>query len=171
MLGKKQAIVAAATGAWWSYLVLDFLTHAVVLAGWWRATEASWLAPSDLARRIPIAYGVFAIYCASLTILLTIVHGQQPRLLVGLHFGALVGLLFGITSAVGMYCLVQVPTSFLLVGPASTATASAGSGAAAAWILGGARRWSRVAVLFVAGVALFIGGVVAQNVLQLWPTQ
>jgi hypothetical protein len=171
MSGRRQAIVAAATGAWWSYLVLDFLTHAVVLAAWWRATEASWLPPLELARRIPIAYGAFAIYCASLTMLLTVVHGQQPSVLTGLRFGAFVGVLFGVTNALGMYCLVRVPASFLLVAPGSTAVASAGSGAAAAWVLGGARRWSRVGLLFAAGLVLFIVGVLAQNVLHAWPAE
>jgi hypothetical protein len=166
MSGRERTIAAAATGAWWSYVVLDFLTHAVVLAGWWRATGEFWLPPLELARRIPVAYGVFAIYCASLTMLLIVVRGQQPPVPTGLRFGALVGLVFGVTSALGSYCLVRVPSSFLLVGPASTAIASAGSGAAAAWVLGGTRRWSRVGVLFAAGLALLIAGVVAQNVLN-----
>ena len=70
MTERKQAVVAAAMGASWSYIVLDFLMHAVVLAPWWRATEAFWLPPLELAKRIPFAYGAFVIYCASLTVLL-----------------------------------------------------------------------------------------------------
>ncbi len=99
MRGKWKAIAAAATGAWWSYVVLDFLTHAVVLAGWWRTTEVFWLPPANLAKRIPVAYAVFAIYCASLTLLLHALRGQRPPVSTGLRFGALVGLVFGLTSA------------------------------------------------------------------------
>jgi hypothetical protein len=168
MSGTKRAIAAAATSAWWSYVVLDFLTHAVVLAAWWRATEAFWLPPPELARRIPVAYGVFAIYCASLTVLLTVIHGQQPPVLTALRFGAVVGLVFGLTSVLGAYCVVRIPPTFLLVGPAGTAVASAGAGAAAAWVLRGSRRWRRVGVLFGVGLALLLGGVLVQNVLHAW---
>jgi hypothetical protein len=165
---NRGAIAAAATGALWSYVVLDFLSHAVMLAGWWRATEAFWLPPADLARRIPVAYGVFAIYCASLTVLLEALHGKQPPVSAGLRLGALVGLIFGFTSALGMYCLVRVPLSFLLVGPLGTTVAFSGAGAAAAWVLSGGRRWRRVGVLFGAGLALLVVGVVAQNVPHAW---
>ena len=167
MSERKQAVVAAAMGASWSYIVLDFLLHAVVLARWWRATQASWLPPLELAKRIPFAYGAFVIYCASLTVLLTAVRGEQPPVLTGLRFGAFVGIVFGVTSALGAYSVVQMPISFLLVGPASTAIGSAGAGAAAAWILSDSRSWRRVGVLFVTGLALFILGVVAQNVLPI----
>lgn len=168
MSSERKAIAAAATGAWWSYVVLDFLTHGVVLAGWWRATGVFWLPPADLARRIPVAYGVFAIYCVSLTVLLDAVGGRQPPVSRGLRLGVLVGLVFGLTSALGMYCLVRVPLSFLLVGPPGATVASGGAGAAAAWVLCGARRWRRVGVLFAAGLALLVVGVVAQNVLHAW---
>ena len=167
MSERKQAVVAAALGASWSYIVLDFLLHAVVLAPWWRATQAFWLPPLELAKRIPFAYGAFVIYCASLTVLLTAVRGEQPPVLTGLRFGAFVGIVFGVTSALAGYSVVQMPTSFLLVGPASTAIASAGAGAAAAWILSGHRRWRRVGVLFAAGLAFFVVGVVAQNALRI----
>lgn len=167
MSERKQAVLAAAMGASWSYIVLDFLLHAVVLAPWWRATQGFWLPPLELARRIPFAYGAFVIYCASLTVLLVAVRGEQPRVLTGLRLGVLVGIVFGITSALGGYSVVQMPKSFLVVGPASTAINSGGAGAAAAWILSGSRKWRRVGVLFAAGFALFVLGVVAQNTLHI----
>jgi len=98
--------------------------------------------------------------------LLTVVLGEKPLLLTGLRFGALVGIVFGVISALGAYSILKMPTSFLLVGPASTAICSAGAGAAAAWVLGGARKWRRVGALAAAGLALFLIGVVAQNVLR-----
>ena len=165
MSERKQAAAAAAIGASWSYIVLDFLLHAVALAPWWRATQAFWLPPLELAKRIPFAYGAFVIYCATLTVLLIAVHGERPPVLTGLRFGVFVGVVFGVTSALGGYSVVRMPRSFLLVGPASTAIGSAGAGAAAAWILSGSRRWRRVGVLFTAGIALFVLGVVAQNAL------
>ena len=163
---RKQAIIAAAIGASWSYIVLDFMIHAVILASWWRATGVFWLSPLELTRRIPFAYGAFALYCAGLTVLLTVVHGKKPLLLTGLRFGALVGIVFGVISSLEAYSILKMPASFLLVGPASTAICSAGAGAAAAWVLGGGRKWRRVGTLAAAGLALFLIGVVAQNVLR-----
>ncbi len=167
MSDRNRAVVAAATGAFWSYIVLDFLMHAVVLAPWWRATEAFWLPPFELTTRIPFAYSAFATYCVSLTGLLAALRGEEPPVLTGLRFGALAGIVFGSTSALGTYSVVRMPMSFLLVGPVSTAIGSAGAGAAAAWILSGSRRWRRVGVLFVAGLGLLVLGVVAQNALRI----
>lgn len=62
----RRAFLAAATGAWCTYLVLDFMAHAVFLASYWRATETYWLPPLQLFRRIPLAYAVFAVQCAVL---------------------------------------------------------------------------------------------------------
>ena len=164
MGGRTRSIVAAATGATWTYVVLDFLMHAVVLAPWWRATSAFWLQPGELAWRIPFAYLAFVIYCASLTALLAVLHGDEPNVLTGLRLGAFVGIVFGVTSACGAYSVVRLPVSFLLVGPATTAIGSAGAGAAASWVLGGARRWRRVGILLGGGLALIVVGVVVQNV-------
>jgi hypothetical protein len=164
MSGKVRAITAAAAGATWTYVVLDFLVHAVVLAPWWRATHAFWLSPGQLAGRIPFAYFAFASYCAGLVLLLTLLHGEQPRVGTGLRLGAIAGIAFGVASTFGVYSIVQLPPSFLVVGPASTSVASAGAGGAASWVLSGSRRWRRVGVLLVSGMALFVGGIVVQNV-------
>ncbi len=164
MSGRTRAIVTAATGATWTYVVLDFLMHAVVLAPWWRATHAFWLPTAELAGRIPLAYLAFAIHCGSLTGLLTVLHGEKPTVFNGLRLGAFVGIVFGVTSTLGAYSVIRLPASFLLVGPASTAVGSAGAGAAASWVLGGSRRWRRVGVLLASGLALLVVAIVAQNV-------
>jgi hypothetical protein len=100
-------------------------------------------------------------------VLLTAVRGEQPSVLTGLRFGAFVGIVFGVTSALGGYSVVQMPISFLLIGPASTAIGSAGAGAAAAWILSGRRKCRRLGILFAAGLALLVLGVIAQNALRI----
>ncbi len=164
MSGNRQAIVVAATGATWSYIVLDFLIHAVVLPPWWRATQSFWLPPRELARHIPFAYVAFAIFCWSLTALLAALYGDRPPVVTDLRFGAIAGIVFGVTSALGAYSVVQLPTSFLVVGPASTGVASAGAGAAASWVLTGGRGWRRVGILLAVGFAVFVVGIVAQNV-------
>ena len=165
MADRSSAIVPAAVGAWLTYLPLDFLLHASFLAKWWHATEASWLPPLELARRIPIAYCAFGLYSAGLSWLLVAVHGRRPGIVTGLRFGTLVGALFGLSSTLGMYSLLPIPTSFLLVGTASTTIATAASGGAAAWVLAGGSEWRRVGALLGIALLLFVAGVVAQNLL------
>lgn len=156
----------AAAGAWWSYTVLDFLTHALVLAPWWRATAAFWLEPHEMARRIPLAYAGFAVYSLGLAVLLVVLKGEWPTVGMGLRLGAVLGLVFGVASTLGIYSAVDLPTSFLWVGPVGPAIASAGAGAAAAWVLGGARRWRRVGAVVGLGLLALVAGIVIQNALH-----
>lgn len=65
LAGSK--IIAATVAAWFIYLSIDFLIHAVILATWWKKTADYWLSPEDLFRLIPIGYASFAIYCGALT--------------------------------------------------------------------------------------------------------
>ena len=56
MSGRGQAIIPSVVAALWSYVVLDFAIHAVVLAAWWRDTGAFSLSPIEMAKRIPVGY-------------------------------------------------------------------------------------------------------------------
>jgi hypothetical protein len=161
----RSHVVPAFVAALWSYVVLDFVIHAVVLAFWWRATESFWLPPLELAKRIPFAYTAFAVHCLVLCLILWRVPGEISRVSRGLILGALLGLAWGIASALGVYSIVRAPLSFLLVGPASTTICSATAGTAAAWVQGGARRWRRVGLLVAVGFVVFVLGIVLQNVL------
>jgi len=160
----RSGVFPAAVAAWWSYVVLDFLTHAVVLASWWRSTQTYWLPPQELFNRIPIGYASFAVYCAALTWLLARMYGERAGVRIGLRFGAIAGLVFGLMSALGTYSLFRVPLPFFLVVPASTTVESAAAGAAAGWVLQ-ARPGRRLALVFGAGLLLIVVGVVAQNLL------
>jgi hypothetical protein len=166
MRDRARAVAPAAVGAWWAYVVVDFLTHAVVLARWWRATGAFWLAPHELARRIPIAYAGFAIYCLGLVALLVLLRGERPSVGTALRLGAIVGIAYGVASALCIYSAVDLPASFLLVGPAAVTVASATAGAAGAWVLGGVGRWRRVGAALGLGLLALIAAILAQNVLH-----
>jgi hypothetical protein len=150
--------------AWLIYLALDFLTHAVFLASWWRATETYWLPPIEMFRRIPLGYASFALYCAGLTWLLVRFYGDQLPVSRGVQVGFIGGLIFGLTTTVGGYSILRLPASLLLVAPATTAIESAAAGGAAAWVLRGARRWRRVGLIFGVTVLCFVVGVVIQSV-------
>ena len=169
MSGRGQAIIPSVVAALWSYVVLDFAIHAVVLASWWRDTGAFSLSPAEMAKRIPVGYASFAIYCLGLCVLLASERWARATVLTGVRLGAMVGAAFGLTFALGVYSIARVPRSFLLLGPVSTAICSAAAGGTAAWILAGVRRWRRVGLVVIGGLVVLILAVVAQNVLHMYP--
>jgi hypothetical protein len=157
---SEPTLLPAIVAAWCAYLVLDFLTHAVFLAVWWRATERYWLPPQELFWSIPFGYASFAIYCAALTWLLLRLYGRQPTLIAGLRFGAIAGLIYGTGSVLATYSVFRMPTSALLVWPASVTVGSTLAGVVAAWVLVADRPWRRVGLVVGAAIILFILGVV-----------
>lgn len=161
----RSAAHPAALGAWLAYLALDFLTHAVLLAPWWRATAAHWHAPAELFRRIPYAYLAFALYCGGLVWLLTRILGPRPALAPGLRLGGAAGLLFGLITALGNHSVLAVPVSALLVWPAAGAFASVGAAGAAIRVLRSARPGRSLRGILLAALAVFALGVVIQNLL------
>ena len=160
---SRRAFIPGALAAWLIYLGLDFLTHAVFLASWWRATEVYWLPPVEMFRRIPLGYASFALYCAGLTWLLVRLYGEHVTVSMGLRVGLIVGAAFGLTTAIGAYSILRLPASYLLVTPITIAVESSAAGGVGAWALRGARRWRRVGWVAGVTVLLFSIGVVAQN--------
>ena len=57
LAGSK--IIAAAVAAWFIYLSIDFLIHAVILTTWWKKTAGYWLSPE--VSTILANYAVFAM--------------------------------------------------------------------------------------------------------------
>jgi hypothetical protein len=157
-------LAAATVGAWIAFLALDFLSHAVVLAGWWMRTGAYWLPPLELFKRIPFAYASFALYSATLTYLLVRLHGPRPRPAAALRFGALAGSIAGAGTVLASYSVVNMPVSALLVWPASTLIESLGATLAAVSVLHAPRPWRRAGAVLAAALLLFIAGVVVQSV-------
>lgn len=157
-------LLPAAVAAWFAYLVFDFLLHAMLLAQWWRATESYWLPPRELVRRIPFGYASFAIYCTVLAWLLRRLYGDHLNLARGLRFGAIAGLVSGAATVIGTYSAFRMPPSALVVWPVSIILDSTTAGGIASWVLVAGRQWRRVGVVVVAAVALFIVGVVIQNI-------
>ena len=159
----RGAFWAAATGAWCTYLALDFMAHAVFLASYWRATGDYWLPPLELFRRLPLAYAVFAIHCAVLTWLLRRLYQDRLNMGTGLRFGAFAGLIFGTSSALGDYSVFRMPPSALIVWPMSVTAEWASAGAVAAWVLVAQRPWRRVALVFLVALVVFAVGAAIQN--------
>ena len=160
---RGAPVAAAIVSAWLVFLVLDFLAHAVILAAWWRATEAYWLPPMELFKRIPFGYAAFALFVGTMTWLLVRLRGPKPSMGEALRFGALAGLLAGAGSVMGTYSILDMPPSGLLVWTLSTVVESTGGAAAAAWTLRGPRPWRRVLLVLGLTIALFVVGVILQN--------
>jgi hypothetical protein len=165
-----SAFLPAVLAAWFIYLAFDFLTHAVILAGWWRATENYWLPPKELFRLIPFGYASFAIYCTVLTWLLRRLYGEHLNLATGLRFGAIAGVVSGMGSVLGNYSAFPMPASALLVWPASITLYSTAAGGAATWVLVGKRPWIRAGLIFALAILFLVLGVVLQNLFFPTPT-
>ena len=164
---SRTKILNAILAAWLVYLALDFLTHAVFLAAWWRATESYWLPPGILFTRIPFAYLSFGIYAAVLTSLMIKLIGPRLTILQGLWFGFLTGSIFGGISILSMYSVFPMPIGAFAVWPVSAAVDSAAAGAAAVYLLGASASWRRLIHIFVFTLVLLVVGVILQN--QLFP--
>jgi hypothetical protein len=121
-LTRRSWILAFLAG-WLGYLVADFWTHAVLLAAWWRATEAYWLPPLELFHRIPFAYVSFGIYTFGALWLTVRVLGLRPALGRTIGFGALLGLVMGAVAGLANYSVFPMPWTSLLVWPGSMAIA------------------------------------------------
>jgi hypothetical protein len=162
--GARARLLPASVAGWAAYLVIDFLLHAVFLAQWWRATESYWLPPIELLRRIPFGYASFAIYCAVLAWLLRRLYGDRLNLSRGLRFGAIAGLVYGLGYVLATYSAFHMPPFALVVWPASVLLESTVAGGVMSWVLVAGRPWRRAGVVIGAAVALFIVGVVLQNI-------
>ena len=157
-------LLPAVVAGWFTYLVIDFLMHAVILAQWWRSTASYWLPPRELFIRIPFGYASFAIYCVVLAWLLIRIYGEGLNLLIGLRFGAIAGFVSGLSSILGIYSAFRMPPSALVVWPLSILLDSTIVGGVMAWVLIAVRPWRRVGMVVLAAVVLFIIGVIIQNI-------
>jgi hypothetical protein len=158
-------MILATVAAWLMFLAVDFVLHAVFFAPWWKKNQEYWLPPLELFRMIPIAYLSFAVYCGALVWLFVRIHGDGRTLGAACRFGALCGLVFGVTTALANYSVFAMPRSMLVVWSVSFLIESTLACAAAFWVLQAQRPGRRVAAVFGAAVLLFIVAVVLQNLL------
>jgi len=158
-------IVAGAVAGWLIFVSIDFLFHAVIFAGWWKATASYWLDPEELFRMIPFGYATFAIYCAVLTWLYVRIQGDRRSFGTAFRFGGLAGLIFGALSILANLSVFRLPLSSLLVWPASFLIESAVACVVTSWVLDAERPWRRVGLALAAALILIIVGVVLQNII------
>jgi len=163
LAGSK--IIPAAVSAWFIFLSIDFLLHAVILATWWKKTADYWLSPEDLFLMIPIGYASFAIYCGALTWLYVRIVGDRRTIGTAFQFGAIAGLVYGVSTILANYAVFAMPSSLLLVWSGSILIESTLACATASWVLDAERSWRRVGLVFGAAVLIFIMSVVLQNLL------
>jgi hypothetical protein len=155
--------VPASVATWLGYVAADFIMHAVVLGPWWRSTATYWLPAGDLAKRIPLAYGAFAL--ASLAIVRLLMRFTGPRPFAGhaLRFGLLAGAIFGLVVTLTTFSVFAMPLSALLAWPASTSVAVGGAAVAGASVLRASRPWRQVLKVLLTTVVLSLAGVLVQS--------
>ena len=156
-------LLPAVVAAWFAYLVVDFMMHAVFLASWWRATERFWLPPSRLFERIPFGYTSFAVYCFALTWLMSRLYNHDINLIKGVRFGAIAGILSGVVFVLGTYSVFPMPPIALILWPLSSVLESTIAGGVAAWLLIAEHPWRRVTKVFGLSLAMFVIAIIIQN--------
>lgn len=162
---KNTVLIPATIAAWLAYFVIDFLMHAVILAGWWRKTESFWLSPEVLFQRIPFAYASFGIYAACLVWLMTRLMRPNPKMGRRVSFGAAAGVLVGLVQALAYYSVFDAPVSSLAVWPISVSLGSAGAAFAGGAVLQAKKPWKRLLTVLFAVLALLVVGVILQNII------
>ena len=162
---RRRPLAQAILAAWLAYIAVDFLTHAVFLARWWRATGSFWLPPMQLVRMIPVGYLSFGLYSTGLIWLMLELLGDRPAPSSASVWAGTVGLAVGAIQALANYSVFRMPASALLVWPLSMAVASVAAGAAASSVLRADRPTRRLLVVLAAAVAVVLVGVVLQNTL------
>jgi hypothetical protein len=163
---ERPHIALATVAAFLAILVVDFITHAVLLSNWWRTTATFWRTLDELFRLIPYAYLSFLLYAAGLTRLLVFLKGPRPRIAVAIKLGAAAGAFIGVTNILAVYSVLPLPRSALLVFPLSFISDLAAAGASAALVLTANRPWRRLALLALAFFLLLLLGLVLQNLLS-----
>ena len=99
--------------AWFVFLMLDFLIHAVLLDSFWAQSHTALKTREELFRLIPFGYLSFLL----LTILFGAVYAQLFKsnggTKKGLVFGAVGGGLFALANFFGWYSFLTLPPLFL----------------------------------------------------------
>jgi hypothetical protein len=155
--------IPASVATWLGYVAADFIMHAVVLGPWWRSTATYWLPAGDLAKRIPVAYGAFAI--ASIVLVRLLIQLTGPRLLAGhaLRVGLTAGAIFGLVVTLTTFSVFAMPLSAFLTWPASTSVAVGGAAVAGASVLRTSRPWRQVLKVLLTTVVLSLAAVLVQS--------
>ena len=156
-------MLSAAFAGWCAYVAIDFLTHAVFLSHWWRATAVFWLPPAQLFRRIPFAYASFALYAAGLVWLLLRYFGHPPPTFQAARLSLVVGLFLGTLQALANHSVLSLPASALLVWPLSVSIGSAAAGFSSASVLGASHPFRAALRVLAFALAAIVVGVVLQN--------
>jgi hypothetical protein len=167
MVSKKR--FAAATGiAWFSFVCIDFFTHASLLAPFWRREYAAFKSPHELFALIPYGYVSF--------LLLTLLFGwlyvrlHTHGVADGVRFGLAFGALFAASTFLAWYSALAIPAVFTFLIAVVYATEITAVGFVYGFLLHTAsfrkRAWGVIAVCFfmlVASVVLQSMSGVVQN--------
>lgn len=151
----------AALCAWLTVLAIDLFVNAGLLSGTFDESDPVLLSNVDAAKRIPVAYGAWALQVLALQWLLARLRVEDVRS--AWRYGAAAGFLAGGLSLAALWTIVRLEA--WLTG--AWIVAGAVEGAAAAVVLVIASRQGRRVLrpLIPAWVASAVGAIVLQNAL------
>ena len=106
---KKTIGAVVAVFVLWT--VLDFVIHAVLLAGLYEATAYMWR-PQEEAKMVLNSVTVFVFALAFVTIYVDLI--EKKGVAVGLQYGLLLGIGVGVSMGYGMYAFLPIPRELAL---------------------------------------------------------
>ncbi|MEK7671931.1 MAG: hypothetical protein AAB344_06910, partial [Bacteroidota bacterium] len=94
-LNVKQWAIAS-VAAFVAMSVIEYLVHAVMLAGWYREYTVYWRSQEEVMNQMHWLYLGYALFAAMFSYIYTRGYEGKPGIGEGLRYGALVGALIGI---------------------------------------------------------------------------
>ncbi len=150
--------------AWLVFLVLDFLTHAVLLNSFWAQHYQALKSQDELFRLIPFGYLSFLILTFMFGWLYARLFKSDGDVKKGLVFGAIGGGLFALSNFFGWYSFLDLPILFLILASLGYFVEISGVGLVFGYLLHPSfikkRVWIIVSVIVF---GLFLG-IVLQNI-------
>jgi hypothetical protein len=164
--GSLTRVALTALAAWVAFLTVDFVSHGMVLSGYWRSTAGYWRPPAELFHLISVGYVSAAIYCSGLCWLFVRFHPATSGVKNGIRLGVVVGLIFSTSSTLGAFSVFRMPFSAVVLWSLVGTLESVAAGAAMAWVLGSAHSVRRTICVFVMALVVVALGIAVQNLLR-----
>ncbi len=109
-----RRFLATTLAAWFVFVAIDFTAHATLLSSFWQQELVALKSREQLFRLIPFGYASFLVLTLVVGWLLVRLGGADGIPRNGLVFGATFGAFFAVSTFLGWYSAIALPTSFIL---------------------------------------------------------
>ncbi len=150
--------------AWLFFLMLDFLSHAVLLNSFWAQDFQALKTKDELFRLIPFGYLSFLILTILFGWLYARLFKSDGNVKKGLAFGAIAGGLFALSNFFGWYSFLNRPPLFLFLASLVYFVEISGVGFVFGYLLHPASIKKRIWAIIGFIIFGFFLGIVLQNI-------